>query len=101
MKKWTRYKANPIFAHDTDGTITGDAQIVKMGNIYVMFYFSAFNPTREYNAYNTFAASRDMIHWYDWQEPTSSCRRNHTTRCSPTRAMWWNTTEWYIISIAP
>ena len=36
---------------DTDGTITGDAQIVKMGNIYVMFYFSAFNPTREYNAY--------------------------------------------------
>ena len=67
MKKWTRYKANPIFAHDTDGTITGDAQIVKMGNLFVMFYFSAFNPTREYNAYNTFAASRDMIHWYDWQ----------------------------------
>ena len=67
MKKWTRYKANPIFAHDTDGTITGDAQIVKYGNLYVMFYFSAFNPTREYNAYNTFAVSRDMIHWYDWQ----------------------------------
>ena len=32
MKKWKRYKANPIFAHDSDGTITGDAQIVKMGN---------------------------------------------------------------------
>lgn len=67
MKKWKRYKANPIFAHDADGTITGDAQIVKMGNLYVMFYFSAFNPTREYNAFNTFAASRDMIHWTDWQ----------------------------------
>ena len=67
MKKWTRYAANPIFAHDTDGTITGDAQIVKMGDIYVMFYFSAFNPTREYYAYNTFAASYDMIHWNDWQ----------------------------------
>ncbi len=67
MKKWKRYKANPIFAHDSDGTITGDAQIVKMGNIYVMFYFSAFNPTREYNAYNTFAASYDMINWTDWQ----------------------------------
>lgn len=67
MKKWVRFNANPIFAHDTDGTITGDAQIVKMDNLYVMFYFSAFNPTREYNAYNTFAASRDMIHWYDWQ----------------------------------
>lgn len=67
MRKWHRYKANPIFAHDTDGTITGDAQIVKMGDLYVMFYFSAFNPTREYSAYNTFAASRDMINWTDWQ----------------------------------
>lgn len=67
MKKWKRYKNNPIFAHDSDGTITGDAQIVKMGNIYVMFYFSAFNPTREYNAFNTFAASYDMINWTDWQ----------------------------------
>ncbi len=67
MKKWTRYSGNPIFAHDTDGTITGDAQIVKMDNVYVMFYFSAFNPTREYYAYNTFAASYDLIHWNDWQ----------------------------------
>lgn len=67
MKRWRRYKANPIFAHDTDGTITGDAQIVKMGNLYVMFYFSAFNPTREYNAFNTFAASYDMINWTDWK----------------------------------
>lgn len=69
MKKWRRYKANPIFAHDTDGTITGDAQLVKMGNLYVMFYFSAFNPTREYNAFNTFAASYDMINWTDWKGP--------------------------------
>ncbi len=69
MKKWRRYKANPIFAHDTDGTITGDAQLVKMGDLYVMFYFSAFNPTREYNAFNTFAASYDMIHWTDWKGP--------------------------------
>lgn len=67
MKRWHRYKGNPVFAHDTDGTITGDAQIVKMGNLYVMFYFSAFNPTREYSAYNTFAASYDMVNWTDWQ----------------------------------
>jgi len=67
MRKWRRYDGNPIFAHDSDGTITGDAQIVRFGNLYVMFYFSAFNPSREYNAYNTFAASRDMIHWIDWR----------------------------------
>ncbi|MCR5695573.1 MAG: hypothetical protein K6G73_01225 [Marinilabiliaceae bacterium] len=66
MKKWKRYNGNPVFAHDTDGTITGDAQIVKMDNLWVMFYFSAFNPAREYNAYNTFAVSRDLVHWQDW-----------------------------------
>ena len=66
MKHWKRYKGNPVFAHDSDGTITGDAQIVKMGDLWVMFYFSAFNPTRDYNAYNTFAVSKDLIHWQDW-----------------------------------
>lgn len=67
MLSWKRYEGNPVFAHDSDGTITGDAQIVKMGDTYVMFYFSAFNPTRKYNAYNTFAASKDMVHWQDWE----------------------------------
>ena len=74
MKTWRRYVGNPVFAHDTDGTITGDAQIVRFPSqeagqkdLWVMFYFSAFNPTRQYNAYNTFAASYDLVHWTDWQ----------------------------------
>ena len=66
MKRWKRYSGNPVFAHDSDGTITGDAQIVRMDDLWVMFYFSAFNPTRKYNAYNTFAVSRDLVHWQDW-----------------------------------
>ena len=75
LKKWKRYDGNPVFAHDSDGTITGDAQLVEMylssdtkhqNPVYVMFYFSAFNPTREYNAYNTFAASYDLVNWTDW-----------------------------------
>lgn len=69
MRHWKRYHGNPIFAHDTDGTITGDAQIVNIDGVWVMFYFSAFNPAREYNAYNTFALSRDLIHWQDWTGP--------------------------------
>lgn len=74
MKKWKRYEGNPVFAHDTDGTITGDAQIVEITlaggeHLYVMFYFSAFNPTREYYAYNTFAVSTDLVHWQDWTGP--------------------------------
>ena len=61
MKTWKRYSGNPVFAHEADGTITGDAHIQKMGDVYVMFYFSAFEPSRKYKAFNTFAASYDLV----------------------------------------
>lgn len=66
MKHWIRYTGNPVFSHEVPGIITGDAQIVKMGDKYVMFYFSAYNPNRKYNAFNTFAVSRDLVNWTDW-----------------------------------
>ena len=68
MKKWKRYKGNPVYSHEAPGIITGDAQIVKMSDsLYVMFYFSAYHPARKYKAFNTFAVSRDLIHWTDWE----------------------------------
>ena len=76
LKKWKRYDKNPVYFHEAPGIITGDAQIVRMDNLlpptshpsplYVMFYFSAYNPDRKYNAYNTFSVSRDLLHWQDW-----------------------------------
>ena len=67
MRRWERYAGNPVFTHESQGTITGDAQIVRMGDLYVMFYFSAFNPSRPYLAYNTFACSYDLVTWDDWE----------------------------------
>ncbi|MDD4992623.1 MAG: malectin domain-containing carbohydrate-binding protein [Paludibacter sp.] len=67
LKTWKRYAGNPVSAHEIQGMITGDAQIQQFGNLYVMFYFSAFNTNKPYKAYNTFACSYDLIHWYDWQ----------------------------------
>ena len=61
-----RKAGNPVFFHEAPGIITGDAQIVKFPHYYVMFYFSAYNPERKYNAYNTFAVSRDLVNWQDW-----------------------------------
>lgn len=66
MEHWRRYEGNPVFTHEAQGTITGDAQIQKMGDVYVMFYFSAFNPSRSYKAFNTFACSYDLVTWDDW-----------------------------------
>jgi predicted GH43/DUF377 family glycosyl hydrolase len=67
MKNWKRYDGNPVFGHEIQGMITGDVQIVQFGELYVMFYFSAFNTNKPYKAYNTFACSYDLIHWNDWQ----------------------------------
>ena len=67
LKKWKRYDGNPIFANEVGGIITGDAQIAKMDDLYVMFYFKAYDPSRKYNAFNTFAVSRDLIHWQCWE----------------------------------
>ena len=74
LKKWERYGGNPVYFHEAPGIITGDAQIVRMSDknidkdpFYVMFYFSAYNPERKYDAYNTFSVSKDLIHWQDWK----------------------------------
>ena len=67
LKKWKRYDGNPVFANEVGGIITGDAQIAKMDDIYVMFYFKAYDPSRKYNAFNTFAVSSDLIHWQRWE----------------------------------
>jgi hypothetical protein len=83
LKRWHRYEGNPVFANEVDGIITGDAQIVRtclstplsdwkgVGDeaLFVMFYFKAYDPSRKYNAFNTFAVSRDLIHWQPWNGP--------------------------------
>ena len=65
MKHWKRYAGNPVFTHEEG--ITGDAHIQKIGDVYVMFYFSAFRADKPYKAFNTFACSYDLIHWADWK----------------------------------
>ena len=75
LKKWKRYDDNPVFANEVGGIITGDAQVVRIDSpltshpspLYVMFYFKAYDPSRKYNAYNTFAVSRDLLHWQCWE----------------------------------
>lgn len=59
-----------IITDDPDALISGDPQIVKMGDVYVMIYFHL---RRGKGAYNTFAASYDLVNWTDWEgEPLVS-----------------------------
>jgi beta-xylosidase len=71
LRRWKRYGDGPVIVNrkkesPNRGAISGDPQIVKMGDIWVMFYFGAF---WEPGAFDTFAASSDLVRWTRWTGP--------------------------------
>ena len=64
MKTWLRYGLEPVI--DNGKGISGDPQVVRIGDVWVMFYFGAFwRP----GAFDTFACSYDLVHWSKWDGP--------------------------------
>ncbi|HMO85203.1 MAG TPA: hypothetical protein PKC18_09820 [Lacipirellulaceae bacterium] len=64
MTHWTRYGEDPVIDNQTG--ISGDPQIVRMGDLWVMFYFGfIWKP----GAFDTFACSHDLVHWTKWDGP--------------------------------
>ena len=66
MRNWTRYTNNPVIVN---GSISGDPQIVKIGDVWVMFYYGAFwnaYPENTSAAFDTFACSHDLVNWTQW-----------------------------------
>jgi len=61
MLHWQRYGENPVI--DNGRGISGDPQIVRIGDLWVMFYFGAGWKPR---AFDTFACSYDLVHWTKW-----------------------------------
>jgi len=72
MKRWLRYGADPVI--DNGKGISGDPQITRIGDVWVMFYFGCgWKP----KAFDTFACSYDLVHWTKWEgrhlvEPSES-----------------------------
>jgi predicted GH43/DUF377 family glycosyl hydrolase len=64
MVHWSRYGDGPVI--DNGSGISGDPQIVRIGDLWVMFYFGAFWKP---NAFDTFACSYDLTHWTKWTGP--------------------------------
>ena len=68
MVNWTRFGTNCVLANGEAkrNGISGDPQLVKIGDVWVMFYFGAgWGP----KAFDTFACSRDMVNWTKWTGP--------------------------------
>jgi predicted GH43/DUF377 family glycosyl hydrolase len=64
MKHWLRYGVEPVI--DNGDGISGDPQIIRMGDVWVMVYFGAFWQPK---AFDTFACSYDLVHWTKWEGP--------------------------------
>lgn len=64
MRTWRRFGTEPVI--DNGSGISGDPQVVRMGDLWVMFYFGAFWKP---GAFDTFAVSRDLVHWTKWTGP--------------------------------
>jgi predicted GH43/DUF377 family glycosyl hydrolase len=64
MTHWLRYGKTPVI--DNGKGISGDPQITRIGNVWVMFYFGAFWRPK---AFDTFACSYDLVHWTKWTGP--------------------------------
>lgn len=64
MRNWTRYGEGPVI--DNREGISGDPQIIRMDDLWVMVYFGAGWKPR---AFDTFAVSRDLTHWTKWDGP--------------------------------
>lgn len=65
MVKWERLGDSPVIDNGAKG-ISGDPQLVKIGDVWVMFYFGhVWKP----KAFDTFACSYDLVHWTKWEGP--------------------------------
>ncbi|MCR9226286.1 MAG: glycosylase [Flavobacteriaceae bacterium] len=61
MREWERFGDKPVITKGKG--ISGDAQIAKYNDVYIMFYFGAFWKP---GAFERFACSYDLINWTDW-----------------------------------
>jgi predicted GH43/DUF377 family glycosyl hydrolase len=64
MIHWQRYGDKPVI--DNLKGISGDPQITRIDDVWVMFYFGAFWKPK---AFDTFACSHDLVNWTKWRGP--------------------------------
>ncbi|HSH09336.1 MAG TPA: hypothetical protein VK995_03040 [Oceanipulchritudo sp.] len=68
MRNWKRLGDTHIIYNGPESrwSISGDPQITRLGDLWVMFYFGAFWKP---GAFDTFACSYDMVNWTKWEGP--------------------------------
>ena len=84
---WKRYLDKPIIDETKtieNLVITGDPQIVKIGDTYVMFFFRRISGGL--GAHNSFACSENLVDWTIWNgepliKPEYEWENRHAHKC--------------------
>lgn len=68
LHRWRRFGHGPVVLNvgNAPWAISGDPQITRIGDLWVMFYFGAF---WQPDAFDTFACSYDLVYWTKWNGP--------------------------------
>ena len=68
LVNWRRYGDGPVVDDCLPGKsgISGDPMVRRIGDVWVMFYFGYLWKPGEKGAFDTFACSRDLVHWTKW-----------------------------------
>ena len=68
LEHWKRFGDLPVIDNVTPGkhSISGDPMIRKIGDLWVMFFFGFEWKDGVSGAFDTFACSRDLVHWTQW-----------------------------------
>lgn len=61
MVTWRRYGADAVLVD----TRAGDPMLQRIGDVWVLFYYCCGRTCK--GAFDTFACSRDLVHWTKWQ----------------------------------
>lgn len=64
LKNWKRIGNQPVMTKGRG--ICGDAQIVQIGAVYVMFFFGFDWEDNNKTAFDRFACSYDLVNWTEW-----------------------------------
>jgi hypothetical protein len=70
MLTWKRYGNDPIVSPDNTSypnRVTGDPQVVKIGDTWTMFFWARYNGNTGTDVFNSFACSYDLVNWSKWQ----------------------------------
>ncbi|GAA3289841.1 hypothetical protein GCM10020295_02710 [Streptomyces cinereospinus] len=77
MVRWRRHGEAPVLTpYEWHGiALIGDPQVVRMGELWVMFFWSTIDHTPN-GRFDSFACSYDLVNWTPWRGPklTSSTR---------------------------